>query len=187
LDGVEVLATDESLYSPDVAALRMRRPVPAGEADDGKPLAELDAERTILELRHLVVERDVYYTNVHIGSELTSDRIPRARNPFSSVNGGGHGNASLPPGWGTEGNPILLRGNEYFMLGDNSPQSKDSRLWWELGPHLKPRGESYQVGTVPEDQLTGKAFFVYWPSGLKVPGMRRFPYIPNVGKMRWIR
>jgi hypothetical protein len=50
--------------------------------------------------------------------------------------------------------PILLRSrefaarqgwtvdfeDEYFMLGDNSPQSMDSRLWWTVGPHLKPRG-----------------------------------------------
>ena len=35
------------------------------------------------------------------------------------------------------------------MLGDNSDQSKDSRLWDKVGPHLVGRGENYQVGTVP--------------------------------------
>ena len=187
LDGVEIITTDDSMYTPNVAALRMRRSVPAGQADTADPIAELDAERTILELRHLVVERDVHYTDVRFGAEYISDRIKGAHNPWAVDSGRGQGDGAPSPGWGTAGNPVLLRQGEYFMLGDNSPESKDSRLWWELGPHLIPRGEAYQMGTVPEDQLTGKAFFVYWPSGLRVPGMQRFPYIPNVGKMRWIR
>ncbi|MBI2193151.1 MAG: signal peptidase I [Planctomycetes bacterium] len=39
---------------------------------------------------------------------------------------------------------------EYFVLGDNSPNSKDSRLW-ETGP------------AVPEENLVGEAFMVFWP------------------------
>jgi hypothetical protein len=73
------------------------------------------------------------------------------------------------------------------MLGDNSPQSKDSRLWWEIGPHLLCRGEAYQIGTVPEDQLIGRAFFVYWPSGFRPAWAMRIALVPNVGEMRWIR
>lgn len=37
--------------------------------------------------------------------------------------------------------------DEYFALGDNSPQSKDSRYW----------------GQIPERLLLGKAVWVYWP------------------------
>ncbi|HMP03802.1 MAG TPA: S26 family signal peptidase, partial [Gemmatales bacterium] len=37
--------------------------------------------------------------------------------------------------------------DEFFALGDNSPQSKDSRYW----------------GQVPERLLLGKAVWVYWP------------------------
>ncbi len=36
---------------------------------------------------------------------------------------------------------------EYFALGDNSYNSSDSRVW----------------GTVPQDNLMGPGFFVYWP------------------------
>ena len=94
------------------------------------------------------------------------------------------------PGWGTQGWPIMLRDgehSEYFMLGDNSPGSKDSRLWWEIGPHLQHLGEEYQVGTVPADQLIGRAFFVYWPSGYRRAWTADIGIIPNFGRMRWIR
>lgn len=37
--------------------------------------------------------------------------------------------------------------NEYFMLGDNTKFSSDSRIW----------------GTVPRRNIVGKAFFVFWP------------------------
>jgi len=38
---------------------------------------------------------------------------------------------------------------EYFVLGDNSPNSKDSRLWQSPG--------------APEENLIGEAFMVFWP------------------------
>ena len=76
---------------------------------------------------------------------------------------------------------------EYFMLGDNSSASMDSRLWWEIGPHLIPLGAEYQVGTVLEDQLLGKAFFVYWPAGYRPSWAGNIGLIPNFGRMRWIR
>ena len=93
-------------------------------------------------------------------------------------------------GWGTQGHPIWLREGEYFMLGDNSAASKDSRLWSVPGKELQARGEAYQRGTVPGDQLIGRAFFVYWPSGHRtklLPFLSNWGVIPNVGRMRWIR
>jgi signal peptidase I len=35
----------------------------------------------------------------------------------------------------------------YFMMGDNRTNSDDSRVW----------------GPVPEDDVIGSAFFIYWP------------------------
>jgi len=42
-----------------------------------------------------------------------------------------------------------LEQDEYFVLGDNSPASSDSRRWEEPG--------------VPAANLIGRAFFVFWP------------------------
>ncbi|MHC4726874.1 MAG: signal peptidase I [Planctomycetota bacterium] len=81
--------------------------------------------------------------------------------------------------------PFALGQDEFFVLGDNSPNSADSRLWFREG--LANKGLStYRVGIVPRDYLVGKALFVYWPSGFRpVP---KFPIgiIPNIGRMRFI-
>jgi signal peptidase I len=131
----------------------------------------ITAQDLDVDLTHVVVEHDVFYTSA-----------PLVSPPFNRYKLGG---------WGTTGFPILLRPGEYFVLGDNSPQSADSRLWDVVGHHLRRRGEDYQLGTVPEDQMIGRAFFVYWPSGLRtdlLPGyLRKVGWIPNVGRMRWIR
>ncbi|MFH1419598.1 MAG: S26 family signal peptidase [Planctomycetota bacterium] len=176
INGEEVLATDDSQYGPhsrhgpSIERLRSH-PVNRNSPYD-ESSAALAASRLPLEIRHLTVYRDVYYR-----SDQQLDVL-------------GNGPRAGHPGWGTQGNPILLRADppEYFCCGDNSPASKDSRLWWEVSPKLAARtgDDKYSFGTVPGDQLIGRAFFVYWPSGFRisssVPAM-----VPNVGKMRIIR
>ena len=43
--------------------------------------------------------------------------------------------------------PIKIPPGEYFMMGDNRPDSEDSRYW----------------GPVPDKWIIGDAFFTYWP------------------------
>lgn len=52
---------------------------------------------------------------------------------------------------------------------------------------ISPQWRTYQLGTVPQYSMIGKAIFVYWPSGFRVPGLSGLPIIPNVGRMRLIR
>jgi signal peptidase I len=171
--GQEVVTSSDdpafpAYYAPDLKSLRHTRQKPPDPP-------RLYGVGGAFELAHLVVERDVYYYQ-----HSSATRAPALRW------------APRWSGWGSPDNPILLREHEFFMLGDNTSASKDSRLWDQIGPHLVERGEAFQLGTVPEDQLIGKAFFVYWPSGhrlewLPLPGLNRLGLIPDVGRMRWIR
>jgi signal peptidase I len=66
-----------------------------------------------------------------------------------------------------EGNPFTLGKDEFFVLGDNSPNSEDGRWWSRAG--IGNNGRSYREGVVPCDYLVGKALFVYWPGGFEFP------------------
>lgn len=170
--GSEVIASSSdpkspAFYAPNVTALRK------GPAESFSMPPRIYAEEGSFELTHLAVDRDVYYYHeARMGPVLQTLRwAPKL-------------------GWGSSITPIMLREGEFFMLGDNTAASKDSRLWDQVGPHMRERGDEFQLGTVPRDQLIGRAFFVYWPSGHRVdwlPLLNRFGLIPDVGRMRWIR
>jgi len=49
--------------------------------------------------------------------------------------------------YGEEGEGIVVPEDSFFVLGDNSASSKDSRYW----------------GFVPKRNIIGKAIFIYWP------------------------
>ena len=98
------------------------------------------------DLRHVCIQRDLHYISEHF------------------TNGG------REPVRGGAGNPFTLGPDEFFVCGDNSPNSMDARLWPSPGlGNLQPDGTraQYRTGTVPRDYLVGKAFFVYWPGPFK--------------------
>jgi len=155
------LSADGYELTPDAARARAR--------GRSSPRLRIAAEQTRLALRHLRIDRDVYYT----GDQIVSPQ---------------------GPGIGVDGHPVTLGADEYFLLGDNSPNSQDGRYaFWHtglewVGPHLKralAEGR-YQLGTVPGDQLIGPAFFVYWPGFLPL-GPDRLTILPDLGRLRWIR
>lgn len=116
------------------------------------PEVEITGSGGAFALRALRIDRDVYYT--------ASRMAVRA----------------------VRGEPFQLEAGEYFALGDNSADSKDSREWLEYGPHL-PNG--YRLGTVPRTKIVGRAAFVYLP-GLQRSAADAFRMV-DVGRMRFIR
>jgi signal peptidase I len=56
------------------------------------------------------------------------------------VNCGGAGDCNFPT-------MITIPRGDYYMMGDNRPDSEDSRFW----------------GPVPKAWIIGRAFFTYWP------------------------
>ncbi len=112
-----------------------------------------------LTLSHIAIFRDIHYTSRKFASSSKSGRA-------------------------IEGNPLTLGKDEFFVLGDNSPNSEDSRWWSRSG--LGNHGRFYRQGIVPREYLIGKALFVYWPSGFKPFAKSRFAVIPNIGQMRLI-
>lgn len=164
VNGDEVLHTDPEAYKPPIDALLADEDRAARRSPGATVMVA--ASQLAGELRHVVIDRDVHY------------RSPQ-------INGSRNRAWDSQPGWATARNPVRLRDGEYFVLGDNSPASEDGRLWSYYGDHLKLRGEDYQIGTVPADQMIGKAFFVYWPAGYR-PAFVQWGIIPNVGRMRWI-
>jgi len=135
-----------------------------------------------LTLSHLAIFRDIYYT-----AKKSAHRPETGR--------------------ATEGKPLTLGENEFFVLGDNSPNSEDSRWWSRQGK--SNNGLLYHKGIVPRDYLVGKALFIYWPSGFEFPWPQNIKtfllknsqhnkllqmmhmiaslrWIPNIGQMRFI-
>ena len=134
-----------------------------------------------LTLSHVALFRDIHYL-----SKADGARAPRA----------------------SEEEPFRLNEDEFFVLGDNSPNSEDGR-WWGR-PDVASKGtEPPRAGVVPRYYLVGKALFVYWPSGFEFPwpaalknvlsrkAEQNVPanvfhklislrWIPNVGQMRFV-
>lgn len=83
--------------------------------------------------------------------------------------------------------------DRFFMLGDNSPRSKDSRGWGRYDRTWDENGDR-KSWEVPRHYLTGKAFYIYWPHGVpfwpeifRLGRDFRFPFRPYFERMRWIR
>jgi hypothetical protein len=120
----------------------------AGKDRQTSPTAEIVGYGNV-QLRHIKLMRDIYYT----GAE--DKRVVRAY----------------------EGKPLELQKDEFFVCGDNSPNSYDARMWKE--PTKANPGQSYRDGIVPRDYLVGKAFFVHFPGNWRFErqGWRIIPYL----------
>ncbi|MFO0818799.1 MAG: signal peptidase I [Pirellulales bacterium] len=122
-------------------------------------------------VKDLRVLRDVYYIAVRMSSNTDNDYQTYVDDEALQAL------FADPEQWATSAVfssrrtiEVELGADHYFPMGDNSPQSKDGRLWGEP-PYVE------------RDLLTGKAVLVYWPHSWNSP----VPFLPNLGSMRLIR
>ena len=119
---------------------------------------------------------------IYGSGELTLSHLRIARDShYLSVTGENRKNNSH--GQGICG-PFKLNKDKFFVCGDNSPNSYDSRLWKNEG--IGNKGRFFRKGVVPREYLVGKALFVYWPNGFRPFPNSRFGLIPNIGQLRLI-
>lgn len=114
-----------------------------------------------VELRHLRVDRDLFY-----------------RPDWLSSRG--------DPAFGTHpSHPAVMGPDHFFLCGDNSGASLDGRKLREPHPLVRAQIDPTRF-VVHRRLLVGKAFHVYFPSphGLVEGGTR---FIPDFGRLRFIR
>ncbi len=144
----------------DSALLKTSIPTQA----DLSPLG-IAAEGAAVKVSHLKVLRDVYY--IAVNNKGLPQRLcpppeefespPNLANPadwpskFAEMNRRPCSDIVLKPR-----NDAHPEKDQFFVLGDNSAQSADGRLWG---------GEQW----VERELLIGKALFIYWPHGWQIP------------------
>jgi len=148
-----------------------------------------NANLTVTGLRVL---RDIYY--------LAQEADRRYQSEYASYMGQGDLEEVFydPRTWDTttvfkERRTVVFRLEEdqFFPLGDNSPQSKDARLWSNEGSH--DTGYHSPPPYVERELLIGKALVVYWPHGWRPPSPTlswltgNYAFIPNFAQMKFIR
>ena len=117
-------------------------------------------------LSHLAIFRDIYYI-----ADLSYAEHQRFAGDDSRLFPGSFGDNSVPRNRAERVADFPLKADQFFVLGDNSPRSKDGRLWGH---------ENYWV---PRELLIGKALFIYWPhSWNKIP-VRQYP-LPVLSQFR---
>ncbi|MDF1745109.1 MAG: signal peptidase I [Gimesia sp.] len=164
IDGSEVDLENKTEYQPPISpAPRDGDLAPAGIAGRG----------TDFVVSHLLLQRDLYY---------------RAAKPYELKEYSGE-NKFLwdllwdPAAWSRqyENNHQhvffeKLADDEFFVLGDNSARSADSRMW-------DNKRNAERAHAVPRSALVGKAFMIYWPHGIPFMNDGR-GYSPDIGPFK---
>lgn len=89
------------------------------------------------------------------------------------------------PAFGTHPDNLAVLGpDQFYMLGDNSQASLDSRLWGSPHPLVAAQVDDSPF-VVHRDLLLGKAWVVYFPA--MYPLRDGVPVIPDFGRLRYIR
>jgi signal peptidase I len=131
-----------------------------------KPRAGFEFEGGGVTLYRVSLARDIFYQPALYGGTETGAPHSKVREPSA----GSHPTSML-----------RLTNDQFFVCGDNSPQSLDARLWDAPNPWVAEIDPT--MGVVNRELLIGKAFFVYFPAPEK--RLNNIP-LPDFGRMRFI-
>lgn len=187
IDGDLVTFAGGTAYDADQVFGARRDILPhTGDGDPGDLApARIGARNAKLSVDRLRVWRDIYYI------AASSEKLFRggAVTDFGPLFDRHWLLAAEPSQWHRfrerEHVEFRLGDDQYFVMGDNSAESSDARLWYSRDRSGGMPGGAY----LERDLLIGKALCVYWPhSWNQIPGSPiPFPLFPNVMDMRLVR
>jgi signal peptidase I len=165
-------------------------PIPIPTEADLAPAA-ISARNAEVVASDLVLKRDIYYTQYpgRVDYGLVWDQnYPRSpADLFDFLSDSSRFSALA----NVRSSEYEIGPDRFFMMGDNSPRSKDSRGWGSDDAAWDP--SERKPWEVPRQLVTGKAFYVYWPHGVPFgPDVRinhdtRILFRPYFERMNWIR
>jgi signal peptidase I len=194
----------DSTYEPDelfAASGGRRGMIPWADVSEGGDQGDLTpagvgARGAKLSISRLALLRDVYY--IATNDESTSDNerlmdydLPLVSREIQGERAPALGNfqellrRSDAWAWFRTRRPkeFTVKAGQLFVMGDNSPESADCRLWAKSGLGGVPGGRYLDRRLV-----IGKAVCVFWPhSWGGIPGLPKLPGFPGFGDMRLVR
>jgi signal peptidase I len=176
-------------YDVDKVFGDRRRILPQTSEDDPGDLAPagIGARNAKLSVTRLRLWRDIYYIADSWERNRGGDLVTDFDHPWQAQLFGLPFDPSLWPLFAERHHADFpLAEGQYFVMGDNSAESSDARLWLNRDPRSggKPGGAYLE-----RSLLIGKALCVYWPhSWHRIPGTPiPFPLFPNFQDMRLVR
>jgi signal peptidase I len=178
---------DGRLVEFDVATTfeRIRDAVPSWTVADPGDLMPLGvgACNTEFHVARLRVLRDVYYRAVGYQDPYRESEYDRSRIGYdfdvAAMMASPESWPSTPLFAARRSVVFKLGAGQFFPIGDNSPESRDARLWSEPADE---DGELYPPPYVTRNLLIGKAVLIYWPHAWRI-GSNWLPLIPNFQRM----
>ncbi|MFK7778431.1 MAG: signal peptidase I [Gimesia sp.] len=164
IDGSEVDLEQKTEYQAPIS--------PAPRAGDLAPVGIAGRGMDFV-VSHLMLQRDIYY---------------RAAEPYQHEEYSGEKKSLWdllwdPAAWSRQYENYSqqvrfekLADDEFFVMGDNSARSADSRLW-------NNTRNAERAHAVPRSALVGKAFMIYWPHGIPFMNDGR-GYSPEAGPLK---
>ncbi|BBO31500.1 signal peptidase I [Lacipirellula parvula] len=191
IDG-ELVDLGDTTYDPDKLLPTGRKgmiPWASANADEDQGdlapagVGALDAKLTVTRLALL---RDIYYIAIKAGTDSRAMVDFESTVPMDEL-------FAQPDRWGVfagrRKRDFKVEEGQLFVLGDNSPASKDCRLWKEAENGAEPGGPY-----LDRNLLIGKAVAVFWPHSWgtypfseKLPILKAIPGWPAFGDMRKVR